>query len=137
MDDTTVRTIVLRVEDEDGHGVFRGRGRHYASLMTTVMNRIAYRINPQKDPYRHPGPDDCPTLRALDIDNNPRWYFGFSRTQDLFAWFDCGITREAMHKAGARLVTYEVDHTDVHYGEMQLVFDKGRARVVSSVPMPF
>jgi hypothetical protein len=137
MDDTTVRTIVLRVEDKAGYGVFRGADQHYNSLMRTVMNKVGHLIHPQEDPYRHPGPDDCHVLRDLDICTGSRWYFGFSRTQDLFAWFDCGITREAMHKAGARLVTYEVDHADVHYGSIQLVFDKSRARVVSSVPMPF
>lgn len=123
--------IVYRIEDSKGRGPYRRN-----DVKHVLPGWDACDFN-----YRHPCPMDDHGLREwwLDLGHGMQresYVCGFRDIKQLVDWFHKQEWMDRLQEAGYSLTTYEVDAQTVQFGDSQLMFVQGDARLVEKLPLP-
>lgn len=123
-------TTIYRVEDAEGQGAYN-----------LPIELWSYRDH---DGDRHPKPrQDQKLFQEImkKLNPDPRTFismdlflqdysFGFESLKSLEKWFDT-IELEKLSEYGYTIVSYQVDLSDVIFGDQQVIFKKHNAKLIS------
>lgn len=120
---------VYRLESAKGEGVFT------AGIVYDARTAAGVEDYGDQCPYRHPSPHtDVPRWGEMGYPED--FYCAFRDIPHLLRWFDSEAVRVEMGKLGAIMKVYEVSPSDVLDGDMQIMFRKGAAISVDTLPVP-
>ena len=113
---------VLRLEMEDGSGIYRNAQRSVWNRATKDFEDESLHVLPHRDPK----------LRFDDICDRD-YIFGFESIEQYHRWVFNPYWRRELGRLGAVLSFYEVDERHVRKGLERLIFVKEKAKRVESV----
>lgn len=119
--------LVYRVEYEDGIGPYQSRNRP-----REIIREIAKYLHEAY--YDH---DNHQCIIWEDVRGfESKHVCGFVSLSQFFYWFTKEM-REFLYIGEAKLATYHVYEDNIIFGRFQIAFDKSKAKLIGTKPIPY